>query len=62
MFFKVIFKNPGAIEIAVSLSVMCFHLYNQSKLIIDTTNKEIRYIENYGEESYIKFLCQKNNL
>lgn len=62
MFFKVLFKNPPAIEMAVSLSVMCFHLYHQSKHIIAATSQEIRYIEKYGEESYIQLMRREDNL
>ena len=58
VFFVVLYKNPRAIEAVVTLSVMYIHFYNQSKLIIDTTYKEIKYIEKYGEDNYIKSLFQ----
>jgi hypothetical protein len=58
MLFEILFKNPRAIEAAVTLSVMFIHFFNQSKYIIDTTKEEIKYIEDYGEENYIKLIFQ----
>lgn len=60
VFFIVLTKNPKAIETAVTLSVMFIHFYNQSNLIMDTTYKEIKYIEKYGEDKYIKSILQNN--
>ena len=52
MFFTVLFKNPKALEWAISLNTMFIHFYKHSKFVIDLTNKQIKYIENSGEEIY----------
>ncbi len=54
MFFTVLFKNPRAIEWAVSLSAMFIHFYKHSKFIINLTNQQIDYIDRYGEDIYNK--------
>jgi hypothetical protein len=60
MFFNLIFKNPAAIETAVSLSAMFIHFHSHTKYIIDTTTEEIEYIQNHGEENYIQLMLQEN--
>jgi radical SAM superfamily enzyme YgiQ (UPF0313 family) len=52
MFFTVLLKNPKALEWAVSLSAMFIHFYKHSNFVIDLTNQQINYIENYGEDDY----------
>jgi hypothetical protein len=52
MFFTVLLKNPKAIEWGVSLSAMFLHFYKHSNFIIDLTNKQIDYIDEYGEDFY----------
>jgi len=52
MFFTVLFKNPKAIEWAVSLSAMFIHFYKHSNFIINLTNQQINYIERNGEDIY----------
>ena len=52
MFFTVLFKNPRAIEWAVSLSAMFIHFYKHSKFIINLTNQQINYIDRNGEDIY----------
>jgi radical SAM superfamily enzyme YgiQ (UPF0313 family) len=55
---NILIKNPRALETAVSLAVMFIHFYNQSRLITETTNKEITYIRKYGEEKYFSLIFQ----
>jgi radical SAM superfamily enzyme YgiQ (UPF0313 family) len=52
MFFTVLFKNPKAIEWAISLSAMFIHFYKHSNFIINLTNQQINYIERNGEDIY----------
>jgi hypothetical protein len=52
MFFTILFRNPKALEPAVNLAAMFIHFQKQSHFIIDITNKEIEYIERFGEENY----------
>lgn len=60
-FFTILIKNPKAIEAAVNLAAMFIHFYKQSKFIIDITNKEIKYIENLGEENYNRQRLEEYN-
>lgn len=50
MLLTVVSKNPRAIEAAVNLAAMYIHFYNQSKFIVDHTNKEIERIEVCAEK------------
>lgn len=52
MFFTVLFKNPKAIEWAVSLTAMFIHFYKHSKFIINLTNQQIDFIDRNGEDIY----------
>jgi len=52
MFFIVLFKNPKAIEWGVSLSAMFIHYYKHSNFVIDLTNQQINFIDEYGEDMY----------
>ena len=52
MFFTVLLKNPKAIEWAVSLSAMFIHFYKHSNFVIDLTNQQIDYVDEYGEDIY----------
>jgi radical SAM superfamily enzyme YgiQ (UPF0313 family) len=52
MFFTVLFKNPKAIEWAVSLTAMFIHFYKHSNFIINLTNQQINYINKNGEDIY----------
>jgi len=52
MFFTVLLKNPKAIEWGVSLSAMFIHFYKHSNFVIDLTNQQIDYIDEYGEDMY----------
>jgi len=52
MFFTVLFKNPKAIEWGISLTAMFIHFYKHSNFIVDLTNKQIDYIDKYGEDVY----------
>jgi hypothetical protein len=54
MFFTVLLKNPKAIEWGVSLSAMFIHFYKHSNFVIGLTNKQIDYIDEYGEDIYNK--------
>jgi len=54
MFFTVLFKNPKAIEWGVSLSAMFIHFYKHSNFVVDLTNQQIKYIDEYGEDNYNK--------
>jgi radical SAM superfamily enzyme YgiQ (UPF0313 family) len=58
MLFTVLFRNPRAIESAVTLAVLFVHFYKQSRFIIDITNKKIKYIESCGGEMLINQCCQ----
>jgi hypothetical protein len=61
MFFTVLFKNPKAIEAAISLAAMYIHFHKQSKYIIEQTHKEINYIKNLGETNYISLKLFKSD-
>ena len=50
MVFKVLFKNPGGIEPAVTLSAMFIHFHHQSKFIIKHITREITDIESSQQE------------
>ncbi len=52
MFFTVLLKNPKAIEWGVSLSAMFIHFYKHSNFVVDLTNQQIEYIDEYGEDNY----------
>jgi len=52
MFFTVLFKNPKAIEWGISLSAMFIHFYKHSNFVVDLTNQQIDYIDEYGENMY----------
>jgi radical SAM superfamily enzyme YgiQ (UPF0313 family) len=52
MFFTVLLKNPKAIEWGVSLSAMFIHFYKHSNFVIDLTNQQIDYLDEYGEDMY----------
>ncbi|MDH3267709.1 MAG: B12-binding domain-containing radical SAM protein [Ignavibacteria bacterium] len=54
MFFTVLIKNPKAIEWGISLSAMFIHFYKHSNFVIDLTNQQIDYIDEYGEDIYNK--------
>jgi radical SAM superfamily enzyme YgiQ (UPF0313 family) len=58
MLVTIIFKNPKAIEATVNLAAMFIHFHSQSKFIIELTIKEIKNIENYGENRYNKLMLQ----
>lgn len=62
MLLTVIFKNLRAIEMTVNLTAMFIHFYQQSKFIIDLTNKEIKSIESYGEEKYNQLILQEDRI
>ncbi len=50
MLLTVLFRNPRAIESAVTLAVLFVHFQKQSRFIIDRTNKKINDIERCGED------------
>ena len=50
MIFKVLFKNPGAIEPAINLSAMFIHFHKQSKFIIKRITQEIESLESRQNE------------
>jgi radical SAM superfamily enzyme YgiQ (UPF0313 family) len=58
MLVTIIFKNPKAVEATVNLAGMFIHFHKQSKFIIDLTNKEIKNIENFGENKYNQLMLQ----
>ncbi len=60
MFFTVLFKNPRAIEWAVSLSAMFIHFHKHSKFIINLTNQQITSIESCGEQRYNQLMLQED--
>ena len=62
MLFIVLFKNPKALEWAISLNTMFIHFYKHSKFVIDLTNKQIKHIENSGEETYNHSRFEKTSL
>jgi radical SAM superfamily enzyme YgiQ (UPF0313 family) len=62
MFFTVLFKNPRAMEMAVTLAVLYMHFNRQSGSVIDVTNKKIKYIESIGEENFNQSMLPKTVL
>jgi len=58
MLFTVLFKKPMAIEACVNLAAMFIHFQKHSRFVIDLTNREINFIESYGEEDYNRLMLQ----
>ncbi len=52
MFFTVLFKNTKALEWGISLSAMFIHFYKHSNFIVNLTNQQIDYIDEFGEDNY----------
>ncbi len=50
--FKVLTRNPRAIEAAVNLAAMYVHLDPQSRFVIDMLETKIAYVESHSEEQY----------
>ena len=61
MFFTVLFKNPRALEWAVTLSAMFIHFYKHSNFIINLSNQQINYIDKNGEDIYNQHRLEMNN-
>jgi hypothetical protein len=55
----VLFRNPGAIESAVTLAVLFVHLKKQVQFVIGITNKKIRAIESAGEDNFNRSMLPK---
>lgn len=52
LIFKILFRNPKAIEAVVSLAAMYIHLSKHAKFIIGITRDKISRIEALGEKQY----------
>ena len=56
MFFTILYRNPKAIEPAVSFAAMFIHLSKHSQFIVDLTKRKIEHIEQLGEDKYNEML------
>ena len=61
MFFTILYKNPKAIESAVSFATMYIHLAKHSQFIINLTNEKIKSIEHLGEDNYNQSMLKCSN-
>ena len=54
--FKILMKNPRAVDAAGRLAVMYLHFSKHSELVIRTLEEKAEYIKGYGEENYNKLM------
>lgn len=59
MIFKVLTKNPRALEAAVNLSAMHIHFYKQSRFLVELLEKRIKFIREIGENRYSEMMLQR---
>jgi hypothetical protein len=50
--FRVLVRNPRAVEAAVNLAAMYVHFDTQSEFVIRTLEGKVADVESYGEERY----------
>ena len=58
-FFVVLFRNPWAIEQAVSLAAMFIHLKKHARFVEAFTNSKIEHIKNIHEYHYHQLMLAK---
>ena len=61
MFFTILYRNPKAIEPAVTFAAMFIHLSKHSQFIVDLTNRKIEHIEQLGEDKYNEMMLSGKN-
>jgi radical SAM superfamily enzyme YgiQ (UPF0313 family) len=61
MFFTVLYRNPKAIETALTFAAMFIHLSKHSQFILDLTRRKIAHIEQLGEEKYNEIMLSGIN-
>lgn len=57
-FFKVLFKNPSAIEAAVNISSMYIHFHKQSNFVLQLTKEKVDALNKFGEEKYNEMMTK----
>lgn len=50
--FRVLVRNPRAVEAVVNLAAMYVHFSRQSEFVIRTLEGKVAHVESYGEENY----------
>ncbi len=60
MIFKVLMKNPRALEAAVNLSAMHIHFYKQSRFLVELLEKRKKFIQEIGENRYNEMMLQRD--
>ncbi|MEK6698250.1 MAG: B12-binding domain-containing radical SAM protein [Nitrospirota bacterium] len=60
MIFKVLMKNPPALEAAVNLAAMHIHFYKQSRFLVDLLEKKKKFIREIGENRYNEMMLHRN--
>jgi radical SAM superfamily enzyme YgiQ (UPF0313 family) len=50
--FKVVIRNPRALEAAVNLAAMHIHFYKQSRFLVELLEQRKKFIQEVGEDGY----------
>jgi radical SAM superfamily enzyme YgiQ (UPF0313 family) len=58
LLFKVLVRNPRAVESAVNLAGMFIHFEKQCRFIVENTNRKLAHIEAHGEELGGRTMCE----
>lgn len=60
MIFKVLMKNPAALEAAVNLAAMHIHFYRQSRFLVDLLEERKKMIREIGENRYDEMMLHRD--
>jgi radical SAM superfamily enzyme YgiQ (UPF0313 family) len=62
LLFKLLLKNPKALELTLGMASMYIHFSKHSKFIIELVDQKIRFLEAYGESEYIRIMKNKSKM
>ena len=60
MFFRILFRNPKGVEVAVNLAAMFIHFQKQKAYILASVNNTLAVMENKSEKSFNKHMTGKS--
>lgn len=60
MIFKVLIRNPRALEAAVNLAAMHIHFYKQSRFLVELLEQRKIFIQEVGEDGYNQKMLHRN--
>ncbi len=60
--FKVLMRNPKAVDAAVNLSAMYVHFSKQSDFVIRMLEEKVEYVQSYGEGNYNEWMLTRHTV